>query len=304
MTRTDPHCPSNFKPSDYRYAFAFAGAHSIDGWPIPPFNMEMAIHAMRSGRRPIIPLESGDPRGVLHCDVCGAHFIHGEAWEHAPTGEIVFLGHTCAAKYEMHASDPAFERAIAGHRSRVIRRLEMLARIDRARRFLRDKPELRAAMRSKHRIVRDLVNKTLHYGDLSEKQVALAIKIAREERERAKQDEIDFAEIPATAARMTVQGRIIAAKWKESFRGGEVLKALVAAELPDGRLIKVWGTVPRLICDRAVELRREEDLDPYMGIQDVLRNRRVRFVAKVERSRDDARFGFWGRPTGGEIVRA
>lgn len=280
--RTDPHSVSRFNPSDYTYAFAYAAAHTIDGWVIPAFNVEPALHAVATGKRAKCPMADGSPRGIFSCDVCGAHFVHGEAWEHTPTGELVFLGHQCAAKYEMHAEDPAYAKALAAHRGRVTARLQKLARIASARRFLAERPELKAALRCGHRITRDLVAKLLQWGNLTDGQANLALKLAREATEKAaeKVAEPEWATIPADLGRATFKARVLHTKWVQGFGyNQETLKMLVAAELADGRVLKLWGTCPDVLLGQLVK------------------GRTITFAAKVEPSKDDPKFGFFSRPT-------
>lgn len=302
MARSDVHAPSNFKASDYRYAFAFAFAHTVDGWPIPAFNIEtMIAHLPRRAR---IPMENGDSRGSNYCDVCGACFVYGEAWEHIPSGQIIHLGHTCAQKYELHADDPAYERALAGHRAKVIRRLERLRKIAAARRFLTDAgAELRRALRERHHITRDLVAKLLQWGSLTEGQVKLALKLAREAAERRANPEPEWAEVPQGLGRITVRGRVLHTKAQPSLYryNSDDWKMLVAATLPDGRVVKLWGTIPTAMLDLV-----EKALGgcPEGGLLAALKGRQVAFKAKVERSRNDPKFGVFSRPTSPELVAA
>src|ERR1044072_4837716 len=45
----------------------------------------------------------------LRCGVCGASFRRGSLYRHEPSGEYIFLGHDCAAKYELQHDLTAFE---------------------------------------------------------------------------------------------------------------------------------------------------------------------------------------------------
>ena len=86
----------------------------------------------------------------------------------------------------------------------------------------------------------------------------------------ARQKRYDSA--PAIAhGRQAFTGEVLATKWKDTDFG-PVEKMLVQ----DDRGFKLWGTVPKSI-------------DPGRGD-------RIAFVATVEPSRDDSRFGFFKRP--------
>jgi len=82
----------------------------------------------------------------------------------------------------------------------------------------------------------------------------------------------EAATVPVVEGRYEIQGEVLTVKFQESQFGGS-LKMLVEV---DG--YKVWGTVPT---------------DLY-GVD---RGDRVAFTATVERSQDDAGFGFFKRPT-------
>jgi hypothetical protein len=84
--------------------------------------------------------------------------------------------------------------------------------------------------------------------------------------------EREAATVPVVEGRYEIQGEVLSVKFQESQFGGS-LKMLVEV---DG--YKVWGTVPT---------------DLY-GVD---RGDRVAFTATVERSQDDAGFGFFKRPT-------
>ncbi len=87
----------------------------------------------------------------------------------------------------------------------------------------------------------------------------------------ARQERYDSA--PAIApGRQAFAGEVLATKWKDTDFG-PVYKMLVQ----DDRGFKLWGSVPK-------------NIDPGRG-------ERVAFMATVEPSRDDSRFGFFKRPT-------
>lgn len=112
-------------------------------------------------------------------------------------------------------------------------------------------------------------------GHLTEKQEAALIKAA--ELETAKIEAyVNATDCPE--GRQTVAGEVLTVKWVSSQYGGS-LKMLVKST--DGW--KVWGTVPS-------------------AISEVERGDKVQFVATVTPSDDDAKFGFYKRPSKAEVI--
>lgn len=88
------------------------------------------------------------------------------------------------------------------------------------------------------------------------------------------------AEVPA--GRQVVTGEVVGVKWVDGYgyNAVDVMKLVVA----DDRGFKVYGTAPRAIA------------------QDVERGARVQFAATLERSADDAAFGFYARPASAVLL--
>lgn len=157
-----------------------------------------------------------------------------------------------------------------------------------ARAFMAEHPDLREALAGAgNDIRRDLARQLVQRGELTEKQIIFAQKLAKEATERATQRaaaEAALVEVPDTSERIAVEAEIAKVKEVEGYAyGTTALKALFICDAGEGRTFKLWGTLPQAFygCDRGD---------------------RVRFHTKVERSRDDATFGFLKRPTRCEIV--
>ncbi len=86
--------------------------------------------------------------------------------------------------------------------------------------------------------------------------------------------------IPASEERQNFSGVVLGTKWEES-QWGDSLKML----FKDERGFKLWGSVPSKL----------KDLDTLQGAK-------VSFNALVSRSKDDAHFGFFKRPTKAQEV--
>lgn len=128
-----------------------------------------------------------------------------------------------------------------------------------------------AAVAPKDRFLSDLYDRYLGYGPLTADEVAAA----REGLDAVAAREA--AKVPVVEGRYEMTGTVLSQKCQESDYG-LTLKMLVAVDHGG----KVWGTVPR-------------DLDVATGD-------RVAFTATVERSRDDAAFGFFKRPTRARVL--
>lgn len=280
MSRTDPHSLGNFQPADYAYVFSYSLATTEDGWPVPSFNID-AIVALRRGGAVF-----ASHGGTGQCTICGARFVYGDVWKHEPSGVFIHVGHTCADKYDLAADRAEFARLRGAAINRALRAERRRQMAVAARAFVRATPGLAVALRCSHGITRDLVSKLMEYGSLSPAQVALAFKLAREERERAERaaNEPVWVAMPEAllGGRVRVRGLVLMTKWKETNFGG-ALKMLLQVEA-EGGAFKLWGTVPAALDS------------------DELRGSVVEFDAKLERSRDDAAFGFFSRPTKAAVV--
>ena len=109
-----------------------------------------------------------------------------------------------------------------------------------------------------------------------------ALEAAQKQREKVAAH--DAADVVPTG-RVTVTGMVLSVKEKPNYYGGynspqTVFKMLIQ----DDRGFKVWTSVPSQI------------------VNDVARNVRVRFDAKLTPSTDDPKFGFGNRPTKAEIL--
>lgn len=292
--RTDIHCPSNFVPGAYAYVTSFSFAHQVDGWPIPAVNVDYLVELRHTQRF----FQGGAADGASNrCDVCGATYLHGDVWRHETSGEHITLGHQCADKFSMASERGDWSRMRATAINRAVRRARLMQNIDAARALLREDQDLAKAMTTRHGIIRDIVLRMLHgRGRLSEAQVALVKKIAREEAERAARRAEEEAEVKAEApdgVRVRVSGTVLGTKWVDNDFGG-ALKMLVKVTSEDGSAWKCWGTAPDSICWVGI---------PGVGSQAAeVKGSVVEFTAAFQRSKDDAAFAFYKRPTKAVVI--
>lgn len=92
----------------------------------------------------------------------------------------------------------------------------------------------------------------------------------------------------APSGRVTVEGRVVAVRTRESDEWGTQYSMVV--RLRNG--VAVWSTVPR---------RLEESLG-WRPVE-TLRGERVRFTATLEPSPDDPHFAFARRPRSAELLK-
>lgn len=297
-TRTDIHRKGAIIPAHYSYVFSYNLNTTDGGWPVPSYGVNCDLdgrteHKGPDGKTVFVNgkhSEDGDccivamvarrafsPHGGTgKCTACGAAFIYGDVWRHDATGEHIHLGQDCAFKYGMMADRSEHELVVERLKATAA---SMRRREDnRVRReaFLAKHAGLKEALEFDHDITRDLARNFANY-DLSDKQVALAFKLAGEVR-AAKVEEIHVP-APVAGGRQMIEGTVVSVKLYEgSF--GDTLKMTVKVTTPGGTWL-CWGTVPGSI-------------SPNRG--DV-----VRFKATLAAGRE-AHFALFTRPANAVIV--
>lgn len=144
--------------------------------------------------------------------------------------------------------------------------------------FLAQHEGLAEALQTDHYIVDDLAATLRDCGSISEKQVALAHKIAKEVAEREAERAAQPKE-PVVEGRGPVAGTVVHLRWEDSpYNGSLVGKMLVA----DDRGFRLWGTVPRSLRD------------------EIEKGQRVGFTATLAAKENG--FGFFSRPSKAAIL--
>jgi hypothetical protein len=200
------------------------------------------------------------------CAICGHAICKFAMLVDLKTNEAITIGMDCFSTYE--GSSEA-----TGAMVRLGREIERRRLVDAANKFFAANGLIEAMeLRSKHHILQDLFSKCVKYGNLSEKQIAFALKLANEvsERETVKANEPPAS--PAPTGRCTVVGTLLGFKSVENDFGS-TLKMLVQAD--EG--FKVWVTCP-------TSLRAD-------------RGDKVQFTATITPSNDDPCFAFGSRPS-------
>ena len=298
--RTDPHRKGAIIPAEYTHVLSYNGPTTQEGRPVPSFGVNCELDRRvvdKDGK--LIKNGEHDPDGrccyigLLHiakvkfakhggngqCTACGTHFVYGEVWQHIPTGEHINVGHICGQKYGLMVDRSAFELEAGRRRAAAAMQIQREQNKEEREAFLAEHPGLAEALETDHHIVQDIKANFAHFRSLSDKQIALVLKLANE----VANPKPEEAHVPAPEGKQTFQGRVVAVKLQEGYYG-DSLKATVKVDTPDGSWV-AWGTAPKLLLDLACD---------HGG----LRGCKVEITATLTRSDRDEHFAFMKRPRG------
>lgn len=291
--RTDIHSPSNIVPQDYRYLLSFCNGQNAGTFGFP-INAKEIMEIRRARPRDFANIHGGN----YDCDICGKSYNEGELWEHIETKELITLGHICAESYHLCADDAEFEAEKAKAVRQRARQAKMEAKQNAIAELFEDNKGLREAFEAAktHPIVSDIHNRLMQYGNLSEKQIALVIKIATQQVERATKQEQEFINVPRIAGRQTIIGKVVATKYSDFYIGygqyrGSV-KGLFIVDTPQGQW-KTWGTISDTLFDGV-----------NGAYQDFIKGKTIQFDAVVKVADNDPKMSFFSRPSKASIVES
>ena len=274
--RTDVHRLGAIVPTDYIPLISYSGG-GADGEP--PINLKEVrafCEAIGWGRE-------GHPSGkrmfghVGKCGVCGAHYRHGDLYQHEPTGDLVHMGHDCAEKYELFAQREDWCAQLEAQKRARAAFVERKRRDERFAWFCAQYDGLAEILALDVPLLADMADKLRRFGDLSAKQIELAFKVARELR-RPKREEV---KIPAPEGKMLVRGRVVSKKLYEGAYG-DTFKMTVKVQ-GEGGVWLCWGTIPGSLSTNVGDL--------------------VEFNATLARGREE-HFALFKRPTKARVVEA
>lgn len=305
--RTDKHRVSEIVPANYRWLFSFSygehawnlrlmdatrtGAETYLAETHTPNYETMRIEVTYTEEKnPFGKLDYFSKPGAGGCDVCGTHYLHGDVWQHIPTGECIKLGQICAAKYglladrdEWRRAHEVFKTAKKMEAGRIAAKIERTERWIALQAWARENREILPLLKVRHDITQNMRAKLVKTGarwGLSEKQVNLLNKLEEDSRK----PEEKHVQVPVDGERITVEGRVVAVKTYEGPYG-DTLKMVVKVEAEAGCWM-VYGTAP----------------DSVLGSDGGLKGCLVRFSATVKRGDRDEYFGFFSRPTKAQIL--
>lgn len=307
MERTDIHRPSVIEPKDYEYVgIEFQKIESFGDVPVVEENRKrIQAHMARTGGT-----YSNHEHGGS-CHICGAWAIYTVLFYHPKTNTYIRTGNDCADKLDLgyNSNEMSLFRA-AIHDAR-----EAQAGKKKAQALLADRnlsvlwdvyelveklnfiiyrtaaseAELDAANARIFETIRvpyeettihDIVSKLIRYGNISDNAANFASKLFDKISQRValrEQREAESASaVPAPTGRVRIQGTVLGMRTEERnayYYGdsGIVTKVLIQA---DGGW-KVWGN----------------------RFDNVEKGDRVDFVATIQVSDRDPKFGFFKRPT-------
>ena len=305
--RTDVHRPGAIVPAHYTSWVSYSGATSEGGYPIPAIRVDCTLPVpvlddrgrVTGYRTPTCPdsgrccvasaervtrATGGEVFGSRgKCGVCGACYVYGTLFRHDSTGSVVHMGHDCADKYELMADMSTWE--LENGRIRQALASEIARAQSRAAReeFLDKDPGLREALalgvsgdaRRKLAILGDLDDKLVKYRSLTEKQVALALRLADQVSNPPPAREAE-RHCEAPLGRQDFEGVVVSAKTADGYMGTLAVKITVKVTRDDGATWLAYGTAPRALLDHVLQ---------GAGKVEDLRGRRVEVRATLERPR-------------------
>jgi hypothetical protein len=312
MARNDIHAPSRIIPEDYEFvAYDYygpdAGFMNLSGE-----RQAFRAHMARTGGK----FSGHDHAGSCH--VCGAGAMHVAKFYHKLSNAYIVTGESCASK--MHMGNPA---AFRRFRDKVKGEHEAIAGKRKAKEILVaaglaeawELYEANVAKRKAHAeaykewqnagsdedsapsypqssrdedTVLEMIGKLIKYGSLSEKQLnfmgVLLKRIAKApEIAAARAAELEAAKpVPVVEGRVEVKAKVLSIKQPEDYDQFPSVKMLI--QHADGW--KLWGRVPAAVVD---EIERGDEIE---------------FVARIQVSDKDPKFGFINRPSRARLIKA
>ena len=304
--RTDPHRAGAIIPAEYTYILSYNQSTSQEGWPVPSFGINCELdrrkeikdengnhvgwengkhapdgHCCVVGLRHIAKVKFAAHGGTGKCSSCGTHFVYGSIYRHEPTGEYVNIGNICADKMDLHADRSAYEMGRNRVWAATMAQQERERKAEARKAWLADHPGVEEALECDHHIVQDIKHRFIQWCSLSDKQIELVFKLAKEAKEPKKQETPVAAQIED--GRQVVEGEIVSIKSHESMYGTVLKMTVKVHPHGDDRFWLAWGTMP---------------LSLYADRGDI-----VRFSAKLKQGREE-HFTLFSRPTKAEVVKA
>jgi hypothetical protein len=276
--RTDPHRPGAIIPAHYAPVLAYNCATSQDGWPVPSWNIICERYDARlklnvgkectadCAASCVCASKRAHEAGCAvfgspgKCGSCGAWFVYGELWRHDLTGDLVHLGHDCALKYGLMMDRSAAELANGRARAAVATQIHRAERAEERAAFLAANPGLAEAFEvgdaqsvdRAPQIIADIAARFVEFAQLSEKQIALVLRLA-DEIKNPKPVAPEDVHVPAPFGKgVTFEGVITSAKLRTSDWGTSwKISIKVAAE---GGSWIAWGSAPAGVVEHAVAI--------------------------------------------------
>ena len=316
--RTDPHRPGAIVPAEYQARVYY----SLPSGMLPMIGVDCTLPYHRKGAdgklevvTPKCPdsgwccVASAERKapgkwgGIGKCGVCGAHYNNGVVFVHAPTGDVVHMGHDCARKYELMFDLSAWEIEHGRAKAAAAKEIAREKNAKQRKNFLDKYPGLEEALEVEHHIITDIKARFTTYRELSERQIALVMKIANEVR-NPKPPAPEDVKVPGPLGKVEFEGTIVSAKIHEGDWGSAwkitVKVSVPASDNAPGGCWLAWGTAPRSLMDEIVTTIENDPARSRANreteIRDSLRGRMITLRATLE-SGSEEHFRFMKRPT-------
>lgn len=308
-TRTDAHCPTNFIVADYSFKMAFSVGFDHEGNPIDEDGLNALVSLAYEGNtmadthnvnvKRLTSMHQNASYVSLRCDVCGATFLHGCLLSHK-SGEMIVVGNECAETISGAMQDAKRIKGLilqATKRNKAAKianaKKAMIAKV------LEANPGLAEALNVDHHIISDINWRLRQWGNISEKQIELVMRIAGQvnERKNAREtQEANMINVPTsvTVGRVKITGKIVATKVVDQTFGyntTSVIKGLIMVDTPEGQW-KTWGTIPDSLLT----------VDGSWVNHETVRGKTVTFMARVSIADNDPKMSFFSRPSKAEVV--
>lgn len=291
--RTDAHRPSAINPADYEFVACDYYGGGLEGQGFLMDRQAFQAHMKATGAK------YAEQENTGTCYICGARASYVAKYHHLPTNSYIVTGMDCAEK--LGIGEPG---AFKSFRKRVKEGMELGRRHRRAEVTLGEhglaaawaiwmgNPQGTHNLPREESTIIDIVGKLIRYKDISPGQInflrSLLERIANRPVAAAKQAaEYAAAQpVPQTTDRVKVVGKIVSTKSVDTPYG-TIRKMLVVTDAG----YKVYGTVPAFFMNEVSKTGEH-----------CLRGFRVEFEARLERSNNDEKFGFFSRPTKPNIL--
>lgn len=320
--RTDAHRPGAIVPAHYESWVNYSLPTTEGNFPIPaigvdctrpyttydamgrstgivtPTCLDTGRCCVRSAERQVRDAGQAVFGAAGKCGVCGACFVYGTLHRHE-SGELVHMGHDCSDKYEMMQDLSAWELENGRTRRALATAIQRAQNAQARDAFLAAHPGLADAFElgstdegaSKGaQIIADIHARFVQW--LSDKQIALVLKLADEIRNPQAVIGERHCAAPVGNKRVTFTGEVVSAKLAKlakGFRGGFSVKMTVKITAEDGATWLAYGTAPSALTDAYANYPVKE-----------MRGRMVEVTAHLqlphERRGDENHFAFMNRP--------
>ena len=293
--RVDIHSPGSLLPDDYTCVACFSfptGEMGADP------ECDMYEWSAWEKENPGAPTPTTHRNGG--CTICGTHFRHGALLRHNPTGEVLQIGHNCARRHDLALADTAWLRK---KKKKSKLRMAELSKSRNARKraeILAKHEGLEDALSADHYIIQDIACQFKRYHRLSEKQVALVMKLAAELAAKALLPPVpEDIEIPVPVGKHLVRGVVVSSKDRPGYAYGSMETKLTVKVTTDEGTWLVWGTQP-VALERALDDHNHGLV--YPNKLPSLKGATIEFMATITASDDKPNFGFYKRPTKATII--